>query len=127
VSYVNARQNRPVARPAESSLETKDDRDRATPSADLKPAPIAPDWISGRRPKARSNTGAKAMTASRRLWFGNALPDGSNWHYSEDETVVVISGEAVISTEKGEERTRPRRYGILPRWQFLHMVCQRNA
>ena len=27
-----------------------------------------------------------------------------DWHYSEDETVVVISGEVFISTEKGEER-----------------------
>jgi hypothetical protein len=27
-----------------------------------------------------------------------------SWHYSKDETLVVISGEAFISNEKGEER-----------------------
>jgi mannose-6-phosphate isomerase-like protein (cupin superfamily) len=26
-----------------------------------------------------------------------------NWHYSEDETVVVISGEVFITAEKGDE------------------------
>ena len=27
-----------------------------------------------------------------------------NWHYSEDETVVIISGEVFITSDKGEER-----------------------
>ena len=27
-----------------------------------------------------------------------------DWHYSEDETVVIISGEVFITTESGEEK-----------------------
>ena len=97
------------------------------PSVELNPAPISPDWILAGTPEARSKMLAKSHDRTSSIMVWECTAGRFNWHYSEDETVVIISGEVFITTEKGEERRlRPRRYGIFPRWQFLHMAYQRS-
>jgi uncharacterized cupin superfamily protein len=73
-------------------------------SADLEPAPISPDWILAGRPEARSRLVTKSGDRTSSIMVWECTPGRFNWHYSEDETVVVISGEVFITTEKGEER-----------------------
>jgi uncharacterized cupin superfamily protein len=87
----------------------------AAASAHLEPAPISPDWILAGTPEARSKVLANShdRTASIVVWECTA--GRFNWHYSEEETVVVISGEAFITTEKGEERRLGQGYlGFFP-------------
>jgi uncharacterized cupin superfamily protein len=76
----------------------------AAASIDLEPAPISPDWILAGTPEARSKMLAKShdRTSSITVWECSA--GRFNWHYSEDETIVVISGEAFITTDKDKER-----------------------
>ena len=72
--------------------------------AALEPAPISPDWILDGTPQARSKVLAKSHDRTSSIMVWECTAGRFNWHYSEDETVVVISGEVFITSEKGEER-----------------------
>ena len=76
----------------------------ATASVDLEPAPISADWILDGTPEARSRLLAKSGDRTSSIMVWECTPGRFSWHYSEDETVVVVSGEVFITTEKGEER-----------------------
>ena len=76
----------------------------ATASASLEPAPISPDWILAGTPEARSKLLAKSNDRISSIVVWECTAGRFNWHYSDDETVVVISGEVFITTEKGEVR-----------------------
>jgi uncharacterized protein len=76
----------------------------AAASAELEPAPISPDWILAGTPQARSKILAKSHDRTSWVMVWECTAGRFNWQYSEDETVVVISGEVFITTEKGEER-----------------------
>jgi uncharacterized cupin superfamily protein len=76
----------------------------AAASADLEPAPISPDWILAGTPEARSKLLAKSHDRTSSIVVWECTAGRFNWHYSEDETVVVLSGEVFITTEKGRER-----------------------
>jgi uncharacterized protein len=71
---------------------------------DFAPAPISPDWILAGTPEARSKLLAKSRDRTSSIVVWECTPGRFNWHYSEDETVVILSGEVFITTEKGEER-----------------------
>jgi uncharacterized cupin superfamily protein len=79
----------------------------ATPSTlELGPerVPITPSWVLGGRPLTRTKNVARShdWTSNTVVWECTA---GSfTWHYSKDEVAVIVSGEAVITNEKGEER-----------------------
>jgi uncharacterized protein len=72
-------------------------------SADLEPAPISADWILSGSPQARSRLVTKSGDRTSSIMVWECTAGRFNWHYSEDETVVVVSGEVFITTEKGEE------------------------
>jgi len=76
----------------------------AAASADLEPAPISPEWILAGTPEARSKLLAKSRDRTSSIIVWECSAGRFDWHYSEDETVVVIFGEVFITTEKGEER-----------------------
>jgi uncharacterized cupin superfamily protein len=71
--------------------------------AALDPAPISPDWILAGTPQARSKLLAKSHDRTSSIMVWECTAGRFNWHYSEDETVVIISGEVFITIEKGEE------------------------
>ena len=75
----------------------------ATASADLEPAPISSDWILAGAPEARNKTLAKSHDRTSSIVVWECTAGSFNWHYGEDETVYIISGEVFISTENGEE------------------------
>lgn len=74
------------------------------PSVELNPAPISPDWILAGAPEARSKMLVKTHDSTSSVTVWECTAGRFNWHYSEDETVVIISGEVFITTEDGEER-----------------------
>src|SRR6266446_5766048 len=76
----------------------------AASSADLEPAPISPDWILAGTPEARSRLLAKSGDRTSSIMVWECTPGRFNWHYNEDETVVVVFVEVFITTEKGEEK-----------------------
>src|SRR5208282_5187284 len=93
--------------------------------AALDPAPITPDWILTGTPQARSKVLAKSHDRTSSIVVWECTAGRFNWHYGEDEAVVVISGEVFITSEKGEERRLGQGdVGFFP--QFLHMAHQRS-
>jgi uncharacterized cupin superfamily protein len=73
-------------------------------SVDLEPAPISPDWILAGTPEARNRVVAKSHDRTSYVMVWECTPGRFNWHYTQDEELVVISGEVFITTETGEER-----------------------
>jgi len=76
----------------------------AAAAADLEQAPISSDWILSGTPEARNKLLAKSHDRTSSVIVWECTAGCFNWHYSEDETVVVISGEVFITIESGEER-----------------------
>jgi len=73
-------------------------------SVDLEPAPIPPDWILAGAPEARNKVMARSHDRTSYVMVWECTPGRFTWHYTQDEGVVVVSGEVFISTETGEER-----------------------
>ncbi|HEY1240421.1 MAG TPA: cupin domain-containing protein [Bryobacteraceae bacterium] len=66
--------------------------------------PIIPSWVLSGAPETHVKSVLRShdSTCDLAIWECNA---GSfNWHYSQDETVVIISGEVFVTNETGEER-----------------------
>ena len=73
-------------------------------TTDLQPAPIPPDWILQGTPEARNRELARSDDRTSYVIDWNCTAGSFNWRYTEDETLVVVSGEALITNEQGEER-----------------------
>jgi uncharacterized cupin superfamily protein len=76
----------------------------AAGATDLKPAPIPADWILNGTPHARNKELATSHDGTSSILVWDCTAGRFNWHYTEDEIVVVTSGEAFITSETGEER-----------------------
>src|SRR2546422_1454255 len=76
----------------------------AAASADLDAAPISRDWVLDGKPETRSKELARSHDCTSYVTVWDCTAGRFNWHYSKDETLVVISGEAFISDENGVER-----------------------
>ena len=76
----------------------------ATNATDLEPAPIVPSWILSGKPEARNKVMAKSKDGTTYIMVWECTPGRFNWHYSEDETVVLVSGEVFIANGNGTER-----------------------
>jgi uncharacterized cupin superfamily protein len=73
-------------------------------SAALEPSSISSDWILAGTPETRYKVLARSHDRTSWVVVWECTAGRFNWHYREDETVVVISGEVFITNEKGEER-----------------------
>jgi uncharacterized protein len=71
---------------------------------ELDPEPIPQDWILSGTPVARSRNLSRSrdLTSSMVVW--DCTAGRFHWHYTQDETIVVVSGEAFMMNENGEER-----------------------
>jgi uncharacterized cupin superfamily protein len=71
---------------------------------DLQSEPIPTQWILSGAPEARGTklTTSNDGTSSVVVW--ECTPGSFKWDYCQDETAVIISGEAFITVEGGSER-----------------------
>src|ERR1700674_1523665 len=77
----------------------------ATPATvDLQPEPIPPEWILSGTPEARGKTLVRSHDWASHIVVWDCTPGSFHWHYSSDEVLIVVSGEAFLINEKGEER-----------------------
>jgi uncharacterized cupin superfamily protein len=76
----------------------------AAASANLDPAPITPAWILEGAPVARDKRLATSRDKTSFTVAWECTPGRFDWHYSEDESVCIISGEVFITTTNGTER-----------------------
>jgi uncharacterized protein len=77
-----------------------------TPTTDgLNPSSITTDWILEGKPESRSKELARSHDRTSHSMVWDCTAGSFDWHYNKDETLVILSGEAFIRSEKdGEER-----------------------
>jgi uncharacterized cupin superfamily protein len=71
---------------------------------ELRPEPIRPEWIISGTPTARSNKLATSRDNTSNVIVWDCTPGQFQWRYSQDETVVIVAGEAFITGQDGIER-----------------------
>jgi uncharacterized cupin superfamily protein len=70
----------------------------------LDPAPLPADWIIEGRPEARAKRLATSPDGAAAIIAWSCSPGRFRWHYAVDEILHLISGEVVVTDEKGESR-----------------------
>ena len=83
-------------------------------TTELQSAPITPSWIVSGSPAARNKLMALSDDRTSYVMVWDCAPGQFNWHYSEDETVVIVSGEVFITDDKGERRLGPGDFAFFP-------------
>ena len=84
-------------------------------TSDLEPAPIPPDWILHGTPETRNKELARSRDRTAIIYDWSCTAGRFNWHYAEDEILVVVSGETFITDENGREyRLGPGDMGFFP-------------
>ena len=76
----------------------------AAASVELEPEPIPANWIVSGSPVARCKKMIRSYDRTSHIVIWDCTPGSFIWHYGMDEAIVVISGEAFMINEKGEER-----------------------
>ena len=72
--------------------------------AELTAAPIVPDWIMAGTPQASCKAVGFSEDRTSYIMIWECTPGRFRWHYGEDETVVLVSGELFLTMENGQER-----------------------
>jgi uncharacterized cupin superfamily protein len=94
----------------------------------LEPQPIPTDWILSGKPEARSTLLARSHDWTSCVVVWECTAGSFKWHYIEDEVVLIVSGEAFMLKENGEERRfGPGDVGFFPagtsaRWRVADHV-----
>ena len=70
----------------------------------LEPEPIPPEWIVSGSPIARCKKLVRSPDRTSHIVVWDCTPGSFTWYYGMDEAIVIISGEAFMTNEKGEER-----------------------
>jgi len=70
----------------------------------LQPTPLTPSWVIQGEPQTRSKELARSQDRTSYVMVWDCTAGQFNWYYSKDETLVVVTGEAFIGYETGEER-----------------------
>jgi len=88
----------------------------ATPAnVELAPEPIPQEWILSGVPAARSKILSRSRDWTSSIVVWDCTAGKFVWHYSQDETVLFISGEAFLLQEDGQERRfAPGDLGFFP-------------
>ena len=73
-------------------------------NVELAPDPIPQEWVLNGTPTARSKilVRSRDWTSSVVVW--DCTAGSFRWTYGQDETIFVISGDAFLLLENGEER-----------------------
>ena len=79
----------------------------ATPASldlDVVGKSISPDWILSGSPMSKTKSLARSQDWTSNIVVWECTAGSFNWFYAQDETLVVVSGEAFITNHQGEER-----------------------
>jgi len=66
--------------------------------------PILPGWVLSGAPVSRTRNVVRSDDWTSNIVVWECTAGRFHWHYSKDEALIVISGEAFITNDKGEER-----------------------
>ena len=75
----------------------------AANTARLEDSPISSAWILAGRPEARITLLATSRDRNSQVVAWECTAGEFVWHYAEDETAVILSGEAFVTNDAGAE------------------------
>ena len=70
----------------------------------LETEPVPGDWILGGTPEAKAKMLFRSQDWLQSIVVWECTAGRFNWHYNKDEILFVVSGQAVLTNESGEER-----------------------
>jgi uncharacterized cupin superfamily protein len=70
----------------------------------LRPSPIEPSWIISGTPVARLAEHSRGQDDAAVTAIWDCTSGAFNWHFGWDETVMILEGEVLVTTEDGTER-----------------------
>ena len=73
-------------------------------TVELEPEAIPLDWIVSGSPVARCKKMVRSHDRTSHIVVWDCTPGSFRWYYGMDEAIIVISGEAFMINDKGEER-----------------------
>ena len=73
-------------------------------TVELQPEPIPPEWILSGAPVARSHKLLTSHDWTSTIVVWDCTAGHFTWRYGQDEVILVVSGEAFLINDKGEER-----------------------
>src|SRR5271167_2212735 len=77
---------------------------RAAPgSVDLKPSNIPPEWVLDGSPKVWNKEVASSPDQVSQIFVWECTAGHFMWRYSKHESMIVISGEAFLIEDNGQE------------------------
>ncbi|MDR5816338.1 MULTISPECIES: cupin domain-containing protein [unclassified Caballeronia] len=65
----------------------------------LKPDPIDPAWIIEGHPVARSGQWSRSRDTTTSSWVWDCTAGRFRWYFDADETIYVIEGEVIVTSE----------------------------
>ena len=68
------------------------------------PTSVTPSWILSGKPETRAQQLARSKDNCSYSMVWDCTPGNFNWYYNLDETLVVLEGEAFISSDGLQER-----------------------
>ncbi len=87
----------------------------ATVELEANAEPIPVNWVLSGEPKARSKLLARSHDWTSSLVVWECTAGRFRWHFSQDEVIIVVSGETFVIDEKGgERRLGPGDVGFFP-------------
>lgn len=73
-------------------------------TVELEPELFPPGWVVSGSPQARFKKVVRSHDRTSHIVVWDCTPGSFKWHYGMDEAIVIISGEAFMINDKGEER-----------------------
>jgi hypothetical protein len=75
---------------------------------DLEPSPIEPSWVIDGHPHARGRQLSESLDGQVRTVVWECTEGRFNWHYSCDETILILEGSIVLESDC----LPPTRHGV---------------
>ena len=79
---------------------------------ELLPAPIPTGWILEGRPEAKSRRLGTSADGTASIMAWSCTPGRFTWHYNVDEVIHIISGEIIVTDEKGQSAISMEDYAV---------------
>ena len=65
--------------------------------------PLPSNWVLSGNPESRTKELVRSHDWNSQVVVWDCTPGVFKWHYDQDEVILVLSGEAIMINEKGEE------------------------
>ncbi len=78
---------------------------KSVDAIELKPDPIHPAWVLEGSPQARVGLHSRNVDQWAATWVWDCTAGRFNWHFTKEETVMILEGEVKVTNRAGDTYT----------------------